>query len=259
MRRLSVLFILSFVFCMSLPATGKDEYKGITKDRPTGSKAISADGLVAAYDFETYTDKGLLRDFGPLGNHGKLAQKQSALGVFGKALVFSDKDDVVILPDNSSLNLTGPITIAARLKILTPNLHQHVFACNDMFVLWITKSNKYKLADTQGQGFTTPKDVEAVTAGKWHSVVAVLSAGKGDSLNKENIKIFIDGVQMDGTPTKAWSPKVLVPVNACVIGGTRTGDQSHQDLQFEGAIDELQIFSRALSDDEVKAYANYSQ
>jgi hypothetical protein len=257
MRKLIILFIFSIGFGISLSANEKEGYRGITKERPTGSKAISADGLVAAYDFETYTSDGLLRDFGPFGNHGKLAHRQSTIGLFGKALVFSDKDDVVILPDSSNFNLTGPITVAARLKILTPNLHQHIFACNDMFVLWLTKSNKYKLADTQGQGFTTPKNVDVVTTGKWHSVVAVLSASKGDSLNKENIKIFIDGVQMDGTPIKKWLPNVLVPLNACVIGGTRTGDQSHQDLQFEGAIDELQVFSRAFTDVEVKAYANY--
>jgi hypothetical protein len=256
MRKIVVLFVFSFGFCMSLTASEKESYRGIAKERPTGSKAISADGLVVAYDFETYTSKGLLRDFGPLGNHAKLIQRQSATGLFGKALVFSNKDDVAILPDNSNLNLTGPITVAARLKITTPNLHQHLFACNDLFVLWLTPSNKYRFADTLGQGFTTTNSVDVVNKGEWHSVVAVLFASKGDSLNKENIKIFIDGVQMDGRHEKTWAPTKLAATKACVIGGTRNGDQGHQDLPFKGAIDELQIFSRAFTDDEVKAYSN---
>ncbi|GGJ06338.1 hypothetical protein GCM10007978_49880 [Shewanella hanedai] len=253
MKKLIVLFIFSIGFCMSLSASEKEGDRGITKERLVGSKAISADGLVASYDFETYTSDGLLHDFSPLENHGKLIGKPS----IGKTLTFSKKEDVVILPDNSNLNLTGPITVAARLKITTPNLHQHVFACNDLFVLWLTNSNKYRFADTLGQGFTTEKGVDVVSEGKWHTVVAVLSANKGDSLNKENIKIFIDGVQMDGNHEKTWAPTELAATNACVIGGTRNGVQGHQDLPFKGSIDELQIYSRAFTDEEVKIYANY--
>ncbi|WP_286269106.1 LamG-like jellyroll fold domain-containing protein [Thalassotalea hakodatensis] len=256
MNKLIIVLMFSIGFNVSLSANEREGYSGTTKELPTGSKAISTNGLIAAYDFESYTSDGLLRDFSPLGNHAKLTKIHSTTGLFGKALAFSEKEDVAIIPNSSTFNLTGPITVAAKLKISTPNLHQHIFACNDLFVLWITKSNKYKLADTQGQGFTTPKNVEAVVKGKWHSVVAILSANKGDILNKENIKIFIDGVQMEGTYKKAWSPSELVAVNACVIGGTRTGEQSHQDLQFEGVIDELQIYSRAFSDNEVKAYSN---
>lgn len=257
MTKLTILLMLSIGCCVPLSASERNVYMGITDALPTGSTAISADGLIAAYDFETYTSDGLLRDFSALENHGKLIHKQSTLGQFGKAMAFSKKEDVIILPDSSNFNLPGPLTVAAKLKISTAGLHQHVFACNDLFVLWLTRSNKYKLADTQGQGFTTPKNLEMVTTGEWHSVVAVLSASKGDTLNQDNIKLFIDGVQMDGTMTKTWSPSSLVEVNACVIAGTRTGDQAHQDLQFEGVIDELQIFSRALSDDEVKAYSTH--
>ena len=246
---------LSVVFCTSLAAKEKAGYSGITQALPTGSNAISSDGLIAAYDFETYTSNGLLQDFSPFGNHGKLTQRTSVPGRFGKAMSFSTKDDVVILPDNPSFNLAGPITVAAKLKISTPNLHQHVFACNDLFVLWLTTSNKYRFADTLGQGVTTNDGVNVVTTEKWHSVVAVLSATKGDSLNQDNIKLYIDGAPIEARHEKIWSPSQLAPINACVIGGTRTGNQAHQDLQFEGVIDELQIFSRAFTDEEIKAFS----
>lgn len=189
--------------------------------------------------------------------HGKLQQRQTAKGRFGQALAFSVKEDVVLLPDSQHFNVTGPLTVAAQLKIVSPDLHQHVFAGNDLFVLWLTTRNQYRFADTLGQGFTTMGKVDEVTEGEWHSVVAVLSTGKGDTLNKDNIKIFVDGTELQGRHEKVWSPTKLADANACVIGGTRTGSEKHQDLQFEGIIDELLIFSRALSTDEIKAYSNH--
>lgn len=252
MRKLTACMI--FLVCFS--AQAKQGYQGIGADLPSGSKWISPQGLVAAYDFETYTENGQLRDFSPLGNHGALAKKQSAKGVFGDALVLTDKEDVVILPNNPELNLTGPLTVAARLKISTAGLHQHLLACNDLFVLWLTTSNKYRFADTLGQGFTTANGIEVVESGQWHSVVAVLSVGKGDTLNDGNIRIFVDGEQIEGKHEKTWAPTEMAAQKACVIGGTRNGGQKHQDLQFEGVIDELQVYSRAFTDEEISAYSH---
>ena len=161
----------------------------------------------------------------------------------------------MILPDNGTLNLSGEITVAARVKISTPGLHQHLFACNDLFVLWLTEDNQYRFADTLGHGVTSTNAVPQVEKGEWHSVVTVLSAQKGDVLNPNNIKIYVDGVQLAGQYESHWAPGNLAPANACVIGGTRTGGQSHQDLPFEGVLDELLIYGRSWSAKEVRAFS----
>ncbi len=258
MKNLSNFYLLSALFCCTLSANAERIYQGISTANPTGSKAISAEGLVASFDFETYTSKGFLRDFSPSANHGKLDKKLMSQGQFGQARKFSKKEDVVLLPDNSSLNLSGPLTVAAKLKITTPNLHQHLFVCTDMFVLWLTKNNEYVFADTHGKGMTTTS-VKAVANKSWHSVVATLSVGESGEINEDNMKVFVDGVELEGTYRSPWTPTQLPPVNACVIGGERNGAIPHQDLQFEGEVDELQVFSRAWTNEEVQVYSKKSQ
>jgi hypothetical protein len=246
-----------FIACfMALPIYSQESYQGISNATPTGSKKISSIGLMAAYNFETVTNDGLLKDFGPYNNHGKFTTNHSVKGTKGKARSFMIHKDIITLPDNETLNLTGAITLAAKLKITKGGIHQHIFACNDMFVLWLTEDNKYRFADTLGQGFTTKKRVGVVERGEWHSVIATLSGGKGQALTKDNIRIFIDGQEIEGVIEKKWAPTKLAALNACVIGGTLNGGEQHQKLQFEGVLDELQIFSRAFTEDEISTYSS---
>ncbi|WP_438426215.1 LamG domain-containing protein [Aquimarina macrocephali] len=254
-KKVSVLLLFFIVNFLLFPTItmGQHRYTGVSDQNQTGSKGISSNGLVASYDFETYTSTGLLKDFGPFENHGKTLRNLDTLGPINKARKFSTLADIVVLPDHTSFDLDGPITVATWMKVSTANLHQHILACNDKFVLWITKSNKFKFADTQGNAFTTLEGT--VKTDGWHSVVAVWSGTKGDTLSKDNIKIFVDGVQMDGTYKNNWSPSTMQANNACVIGSTLHGAIPHQELPFVGAIDELQVFSRVLNENEIKIHA----
>lgn len=246
--RILVLVVLLGMIGNCAVLNAQKRYIGISTENPTGTAVISTDGLVAAYDFETYTSDGLLRDFGPFGNHGKTKRNKETRGHFGKARVFSELADHVDLPEHSSFNLDGPLTVAAWLQITTINLHQHIFAAGSKFVLWVTKADQYRFADTKGNGITTQEGV--VKTEGLHSVVAVLYGTKGDSLTKDNIKIFVNGIQMEGSIDPVWAPTVLPPTDACYIGF------GHDEFQFEGIIDELLVFSRALTDDEIQVHAN---
>ncbi len=228
-------------------------YKGVTDNLITGSNAISSAGLVASYDFESYTNGGLLRDFSSSANDGIVTTTNEAEGLFGTARDFTLLTDMVDLPESESFSLEGNFTIATWINVTRLGLHQHVFSCDDMFVLWMTESNQYRLADTQGNGITTTAGT--VTSDEWHSVVGVFSGSRGDSLTTDNIKIFIDGVQSPGTLENAWSPASLRETDACFIGGTRSGDAAHQALQLEAIVDELQVYSRPLSEEEIRIHA----
>ncbi len=254
-KRVNILLfiIISNFFLFSTIVVSQTRYTGVTEQNQTGSKGISSEGLVVSYDFETYTGTGMLKDFSSFKHHGKTLRNLDTLGLIGQARKFSTLADIVVLPDNESFNLEGPISVAVWLNITTLNKHQHILACNDKFVLWVTKTNKFKFADTQGNSFTSLK--ETVKADGWHSVIAVWTGTKGDKLSKYNIKIFVDGIQLAGTYSNYWQPNTMKMKNACVIGSTLHGAKWHQELPFEGAIDELQIFSRALNNDEIKAHA----
>ncbi|MGD2133776.1 MAG: LamG domain-containing protein [Maricaulaceae bacterium] len=246
---------LTLASCAALDAITEESgaYLGVSERSPTGSGAISDDGLVVAYDFATYTDDGRLRDFGPFGNHGAVMRTESTDGPFGTARVFRDLGDVVDLPEDSSLSLEGPLTVAIWLQLSTPNLHQHIFSCDDMYVLWTTNSNQYRLADTQANGMTT--NAETTPIGTWHSVVGVLDATKGDALSPDNIRIYVDGVPLEGTIEPTWAPATLRTDNACQVGAASSGSVAHTQLHFEGVVDELVVFSRALSEAEIAAFS----
>ena len=230
----------------------REAYAGISIDNPTGSRSISSAGLVAAYDFETYTKEGLLWDFGPFGSHGKAAPAKEVNGLFGKARVFETLRDVVDIPE-VNMNLLGPLTVAAWLKLSTPNLHQHIFSCDDIFVLWTTIDNQYRLADTQANGITTTKDSAPIE--RWHSVIAVLSATQGEALNENNVSIYIDGQKAAGDIEPIWAPATLRKSDGCLIGAAVSGTPAHRQLHFDGVLDELHVFSRALTEQEIRIYS----
>lgn len=238
-------------------------YLGISQRMATGSSAIRPTGLVAAFDFETLTADGRLRDFSPHENHATLHRRLTADGPFGKAQVFDSVADRIHLPANPTLDLDGPLTIAAWLRVDELNLHQHVMACDDKYALWITPANQFRLGDTRGGGYSTTEGF--VQTNRWYSVVAVLRVSRGDTMNVGDVEIYVDGdpaeasvvlrAQAVDRPVATWGSAELHTEDACYIGfESHQGNDAHQSLPFRGAIDELLIFSRALTAEEIAAF-----
>jgi hypothetical protein len=230
-----------------------DTYRGISARYPTGSPAISLDGLVAAYDMATVTGDGRLQDFSGQQHHGTTRQTTLVPSIFGKARQFSTLDDAVDLPETPALALDGPLSLALWVRVDQLGLHQHLLACDDKFTLWITEDNHWRFADTQEHGFEAVDELASAT---WYSVVAVFYGTAGDVLTADNIAVFVNGQPVAGQVFGQWSPGVLYAQDACYIGFEfHQGDPTHQTLPFVGAIDELLIFSRALTASEIAAHA----
>jgi Concanavalin A-like lectin/glucanases superfamily len=264
-------------------------YLGISAQEPTGSSSIARDGLVAAYDLETLTGDGKLQDFSGHENHGIIHQTTPVDGLFGAARQFSAASDYIDLPENPTLAIDGPLSIAMWMRVHRLGLHQHMVACDDKFAFWLTQHDQVKLTDTVGNGV---ESVDNVAADTWYSLVGVFKGKAGDILTPDSIALFLDGKPMDGiifgrprgwtqwirritgyldrkvrsgtifaslkewASHKRWSPGVLYRQDACYIAfESHQGQPSHQNRQFEGAIDELLIFSRALTLSEVEVHA----
>jgi hypothetical protein len=241
-------------------------YIGISEKYPTGSPAILRDRLVAAYDMRTLTRDGKLRDFSGNNNHGDIHQTSIVKGLFGMARQFSTVSDYIHLPENPTFAIDGPLSIAMWVRVHRLGLHQHMLACDDKFAFWITPDNNLRFVDTLGDGF---QSVGGIAIDTWYSIVGVFKGRAGDPLTAENITVFINAIPAQGTAigrprngsnNKLWSPGVLYGKDACYIGfESHQGDSMHQRLQFEGEIDELLIFSRALTLPEVEAFARRNQ
>jgi len=250
--------------CVSGPDGGPPPaYAGIAADRPTGSPAIERDALVAAWDMETMTADGRLRDFGSYGRHGTVSVSDPIDGLFGRALRFDDVEDRIALESDTAFDLEGPHSIAAWLRVDRPGLHQHVVACDDKWALWVTPADQFRMGDTKGGGWSTAEG--SVRAGQWTSVVSVWRGTAGDPLTPETISLYVNGEVADASlhlrtdearALGTWNPGELWPTDACYIGfESHQGVESHTTLPFVGAIDELLVFSRAWTADEVRAFA----
>ena len=250
--------------CAKSPLGSPYIYQGIRPDLPTGASGIIKSGLVSAYDMETVRDDGRIQDFGPSGNHGEVEFNQNGGwgtgGLFGKSRRFETVEDGIYLPENKSLDLDGPLSIALWIRVRTLGLHQHIIACDDKFALWITPHNNVRLSDSRGHGMDT---AQPISANEWFSLVAVFDGTVGDQVTATNPRFYLKGERVDGTLVNRfgddpplWNPGALYPSDACHIGfESHQGMESHVTLPLKADIDELMIFSRALSEQEARTHA----
>jgi hypothetical protein len=237
-------------------------FTGVSVAVPTGSEAISSAGLVASYDFESFTEDGELRDFAANGLHGTPTIRNAAPGIFGDAHVFELVQHRFALPADAAFDLDGPLTIAAWVRVDQLGLHQHIAACDDKWALWVTPDDQFRLGDTRGGGWSTA--VGSVDPSVWTPVVAVLSGTAGDPLTPENVALWVSGERAgtahlrtdEAQELGTWNPGELFDNDACYLGfESHQGNEEHQKMPFVGALDEFLIFSRAWSEAEVAAFS----
>jgi hypothetical protein len=249
-----------FVIIACSPSSSDHAYRGISDRHPTGSWHISSDSLVVAFDMETVRPDGRLQDFSPYGHHSILMGTTNVTGLFGDARQFRTPADRIDIPETPAFEIDGPLSIALWFQIDTPDLHQHILAADDKFVVWINQTNRIRFTDTRGNGLETQ---ENIVAGQWYSLAAVFNGTFGTQLSEENIRLYLNGeaapANLVGQPQDeppTWKPGQLYPSDAAYIGfESHQGEPTHQELSFEGLIDEVLVFSRALSLKEILTHA----
>ncbi len=259
----SVACVAAIAALLVAPPSGvaaQATYAGVSARNPTGSAGISDSALVLSFDMETRRADGMLHDFGPVGNHGDIGGTRRSDGVFGNGMQFQTATDRIHLRENPSLAIDGPLTIALWLRVNTLNLHQHILACDDKFALWVTPQNRVRFSDTHGHGMDT---ADPIVTDRWFSLVAIFNGRHGTAVTPATVQLFLDGervatrlVNRTGEAPARWIPGALYPTDACYVGfESHQGNVAHQSLQFEGVIDELLIFNRALTAGEVRVHA----
>ena len=203
---------------------------------------------------------GLLVNISDLGDPAIVNQRLTYVVVVQNNRDVSDR---VHLEASPQFDLDGPLTVAVWVRVDEPGLHQHIFACDDKWALWITPDDRFRLGDTHGGGWSTAAG--RARQGEWASVVAVLRGTRDDPLSPEVVSLFVDGELTDASihlrteearAVGLWNPGDLYPSDACYIGfESHQGMESHKTMPFVGAIDEVMLFSRAWSGDEVTAFS----
>jgi len=171
-------------------------------------------------------------------------------GQHGGALDFDGTDDYVTADHSSSLNLTGDLSMSAWIRRDNPQVdHGSVISkgnANDngqQYYMQVLSTGQLVSvignAPTNGV-YLNHSSTANVGTGIWTHIVM--------TLNGDSSSIYIDG-SLDSTGTGSGSRQT----NTDVIEIGRRGDAS---FKFRGPLDEVRIYNRALSADEVRRLFN---
>ncbi len=202
-------------------------------------------GLVAHYEFE-----GNANDSSGNGNNGTEYGGVSYIdGVIGQAGSFDGVDDYMSINDSNSLDITDSITLSVWIKTNGTNTHSAIISKlgagwydNNAYYLNVNNDSfihfgmNYEWENGIGLGTNSTTPVED---GEWHYIVAVYDGIRA--------RMYVDGIfeaesGIDYTlGTKANDFKLK-------IGWDIYSSSRH----FNGQIDDLRIYNRALNDSEIQ-------
>ena len=194
-------------------------------------------GLVGWWRFD-----GNAGDSSGSNNNGTLAgNPQWVAGQTGGALSFDGADDHVDCGNGTALNITGPITIAAWVyptgsgSSTLPRIidkSNGVGGADPGFKLYLRSANNYIF--TLSAGGTYFNSTLSATLNTWNYVAFVITGTQW--------KLSVNGTW------EQWNrnPVPSVSTNALFIGNSPAGAR-----HFQGSMDEVRIYSRALTEEEV--------
>ncbi len=213
----------------------------------------SDDGLVLYLPFREGTGTTTY-DKSPYGNDGTIYGAAWTDGKYGKALEFDGSNDYVSLPDNSILDFdaSSSFTWAVWIKTTCPwsSGDRVVIGWRDSedinpFIRIIVKYNGLVGFTYRDAGGTWTNRVESspntVNDGNWHFIVAVR-----DKSSANPNKLYVDGVLVD----ESTDPTTL----GFDVDHHEIGRDYISGAYFDGTIDEVRIYNRALSAEEIRVH-----
>jgi len=229
-----------------------------------GSTADLNDGLVAYWPMDEGSGD-ITRDATGHGNDGVLlgdAKWEAAGAKIGKAcIIFDGKDDLVEIEPFDVEG--GGITLAAWINPISFNIGDGRIitkavewgADDHLWMLSTTDANhilRFRLKTDDGQSVPTMKaSAGGLVTGEWQHVAATWDGS--------NMKLYQGGVEV-GVMAKGGNA-VAVDDSAMVAIGSQpheafATDATHVNKFFDGLIDDVVVYNRALADDELKQLAS---
>ena len=188
----------------------------------------------------------IVKDESGYGNDGTIYGATWTSGISGKALSFDGRDDYVEIPYTSTLNPTHAITIEGWFKS-TPGDYRTIastgYAWNvgNGWLVRLTRDTEpimlhFRLRTTKGiQTVGTYKNVEN---NEWTHFAAIYDGSQ--------MKLYVNSVLDDSAPQTG---NILDDNNPL-----RIGRLINQREYFSGIVDEIAIYPRALTSEEIKAH-----
>ncbi|GHU80347.1 hypothetical protein FACS1894145_6590 [Bacteroidia bacterium] len=200
-----------------------------------------AASCVLSMDFEKL-DKARVYDTSGLDNHGVIHGNVTRESRGQSGAIGFNGDGYIELPLSESLDITGQtLTLAAWVyptEAIAPNSNRMDFLSKgDYNVFQVSARNFAFFAGSWGRGVVSFK-LPADWTNHWHHITGVC--------NGNELKLYLNGELQQALPIEGTIKSTEIPWN---IG--RNAEIPHS-RNFKGMIDEVRIFTEALSDEEVK-------
>jgi hypothetical protein len=244
-----------------LDADGKKQAGAVWSFTTIREIAIADPSLLAWYKMDE-GDGITAVDWSGHGHHATFGSPAPvwALGQFGGALQFAGNGDSVICADGSFLNGLDALTVAVWIKSDTTNTDRGYID------FMIPNSNddrdmRYDAAGSTGGGTIVQKMGLTVVAadGTTNTVVQLESSNNSQTTewqhvalvwkSGEALKFYINGNPDAPTANSAATTGTLAGSTTVVIG---EGGKDNAGTSWDGLIDEIRIYNKALAQDELQ-------
>ena len=206
------------------------------------SQPANNNGLVAFYNFEDISTT-TVTDLSGYGNHGAIKEATIVTsGRYGKALSFDGVNDLVTINDSVSLDLSTGFTFEAWVKPVAIKR-----SCVVIFKEQPSSSTynlyAYEDADLWGSSFNdglnehTVSGINALPINQWTHIVSTYDGTK--------LQLYKNGVLESSS---AQSGPIKITEGVLQIGGNSIWGE-----YFQGTIDEVKVYNRALTTTEIIA------
>jgi hypothetical protein len=210
------------------------------------------EGLVGHWTFDgkdVNKATNVITDSSGQGNHGSTVGMNTAtttaIGVIGQAFDLDGSDDHVLIPDDNSLDMTDQITVMTWIK---PDISQNtaerivtkLFSTAWFFGYDASGVNAESLDLYINGASRAETSADVLSVGQWNYVGFTYNKDAGGT---DEVKIYHNGVVV---ATGDYSTAIGVNTQDILIGEYSAGG-----FNFDGKIDDVRIYNRALSASEV--------
>lgn len=219
-----------------------DTTGGKTVSAKGGTPSTNSNGLVAAYDFEEGNGKKVV-DASGQGNHGIIKGAfRVPNGRYGQALEFDGVNDWVSVKDNASLDLSNAMTLEAWVYPLSQTngngaVIVKMASGGEVYALYSEEDADLPVSYINDGEYHGVAGSNRLPVKKWSHLVATYDGSYQ--------RLFVNGVQVAKSAQKTVIQQSKGKLR---IGGNNLGRE-----YFHGYLDEVRIYNRALTINEVKS------
>ncbi len=232
-----ISFVLALALCLVLSTFAQARDKPITLDTDPNLagwwKFDEVSGKTAA-DSSKHNRKGTLKE-------DMSFEKDSASGRVGKALKFGRGDGYVQITKYKGVTGTRPRTVAAWCRTTTTRGEIISWGSDDYGQMFTFGFVRGRIGVTPNGGYLYIN--EETDDDAWHHVAAVVEEAELPNLH-DDVKLYKDG-----------EPAEIHDIGLLDLWPIDTGNDLDVRIgrRFKGLIDDVRIYDRALSEDEVNA------